>query len=289
MTSDSIPVRRQLVGALLRHHREAAGYTLEDAASAILCDKSKICRIETGQRGVRPGELSELLSEYGVAEPEQHAITSIAQRVRKGWPDEYRDVLADDLLDQVMIEPLAAEILVYDPQIVPAFFQTRGYALAVAAGNLELPADDQREQAVRVATARQGILLQEQPPSITAVIGEAALVHQVGSDDVMYEQLRLLADITGNFPSVALQVLPFAAGAHPGASIGPVSISRLRDAPGIGVIHQTGITASASLAMNSALTSALRRFEMLRAAALTPEESRQFITQIAASRTLSSS
>jgi hypothetical protein len=105
----------------------------------------------------------------------------------------------------------------------------------------------------------------------------------------MHEQLRLLGDITGNFPSVTLQVLPFAAGAHPGIGIGPVSISRLRDAPGIGVIHQAGIMAGASLAMNSALTSALRRFEMLRAAALNPEESRRFITQIAASRTRQSS
>jgi hypothetical protein len=183
----------------------------------------------------------------------------------------------------------AIEILVYDPQMVPVFFQTRGYALAVAAGNPELPADDQREQAAQAASARQGILLEEQPPGLAAVIGEAALVHRVGSDDVMREQLRLLGDISGNFPSVTLQVLPFAVGAHPEASIGPVSILRLRDAPGIGVIHQAGITGSASLAMDTALTSALRRFEMLRAAALTPEESRRFITQIAASRTRQSS
>jgi transcriptional regulator with XRE-family HTH domain len=289
MTSDSIPVRRQLAGALLRHHRKAAGYTLEDAASAILCDKSKVCRIETGQRGVRPGELRELLSEYGVAEPEQHAITSIARHIRKGWWDDYRDVLANDLLDLVMVEPLAAEILIYDPQTVPAFFQTRGYALAAAAGNPELSADTEREQAVRMASARQGILLQDQAPGLTAVIGEAAFVHQVGSDEVMYEQLRLLSDVTGNFPSVTLQVLPFAAGAHPGSSIGPVSILRLCDAPGIGVIHQAGIAGSASLTMASALASALRRFEMLRATALTPEESRQFITQIAADRTRQSS
>jgi transcriptional regulator with XRE-family HTH domain len=285
MTSDSIPVRRRLLGALLRHHREAAGYTLEDAASAIRCDRSKVSRIETGQRGVRSGELRELLTEYGVADPELHAITTIARRVRKGWWDEYRDVLTDDLLDLAMAEALAAEILLYDPQIVPAFFQTRGYALAAAAQNPELPAGDQREQAVRTASARQGILLEEQPPCLAAVIGEAALVHRVGSDEVMHEQLHLLSGISGNFPSVTLQVLPFAAGAHPGASIGPVSIVRLRDAPGIGVIHQAGIAGSASLAMDAALTSALRRFEMLRAAALSPEESQRFITQIAASRT----
>ena len=47
------PVRRRIVGGALRRHRENAGYTLEDAARVLECDRSKISRIETGQRGIR--------------------------------------------------------------------------------------------------------------------------------------------------------------------------------------------------------------------------------------------
>ena len=57
------PVRRRLVGRALRTHRERLGFTLEDAARLLECDRSKISRIETGQRGIRPKELRELLAD----------------------------------------------------------------------------------------------------------------------------------------------------------------------------------------------------------------------------------
>jgi transcriptional regulator with XRE-family HTH domain len=51
------PVQRRLVGAALRRYRERLGYRLEDAARVLECNPSKISRIETGQRGIRPLEL----------------------------------------------------------------------------------------------------------------------------------------------------------------------------------------------------------------------------------------
>ena len=73
-------MRRRLVGGALRRYRENAGYTLEDAARVLECDRSKISRIETGQRGIRPKELRELLAEYGVPDSEQAALVAIASR-----------------------------------------------------------------------------------------------------------------------------------------------------------------------------------------------------------------
>ena len=61
------PVRRRLLGAALRRYRENLGYGLDEAARILECDRSKISRIETGQRGIRAKELRELLAEYGVA------------------------------------------------------------------------------------------------------------------------------------------------------------------------------------------------------------------------------
>jgi transcriptional regulator with XRE-family HTH domain len=49
--------RRLLIGAALRRYREDLGFVLEDAARVLECDRSKISRIETGQRGIRPKEL----------------------------------------------------------------------------------------------------------------------------------------------------------------------------------------------------------------------------------------
>jgi hypothetical protein len=65
-------VRRRLIGAALRRCREDAGYTLDEPARLLDCDRSKVSRIETGVRGIRPKELRELLDDYGVCRGRIH-------------------------------------------------------------------------------------------------------------------------------------------------------------------------------------------------------------------------
>jgi len=68
----------------LRRHRESRGFTLEDAARVLECDRSKISRIETGQRGIRARDLRELAAEYDVGEQERAFLAAIA--TPKGTP-----------------------------------------------------------------------------------------------------------------------------------------------------------------------------------------------------------
>lgn len=58
------------IGAALRRVRVAAGLSIDDAARILDCHRSKISRVETGQRCIRPKELRELLAAYGVDEQE---------------------------------------------------------------------------------------------------------------------------------------------------------------------------------------------------------------------------
>ena len=84
--TDAPPVRRRLVGAALRRFREQAGCTIDDAARLLACDRSKISRIETGQHGIRPGELRDLLAGYGVDGSRYDGLLSIARHARQpGW------------------------------------------------------------------------------------------------------------------------------------------------------------------------------------------------------------
>jgi transcriptional regulator with XRE-family HTH domain len=97
------PVRRRLVGAALRRYRQHQGYDLDDAARILDCDRSKISRIETGQRGIRNRELRELLTEYGLDKPAQEVLAAIAaSRGTSAWrracngqlPDAWLDLMA---------------------------------------------------------------------------------------------------------------------------------------------------------------------------------------------------
>jgi transcriptional regulator with XRE-family HTH domain len=281
------PVRRRLLGAALRRYREALGYGLEDAARILDCDRSKISRIETGQRGIRVKELRELLSEYGVPDQEQAALVAVAHRGRQqGWWQDYPDVLTDVRQDYVILEAAASEILVYEPQQVPDLLQTPGYARAVAAADPALTGDDQRAHAVEVKLTRQQIVVGERPPRLDVVLGESVLHHAVGAPEVMRAQLARLAALAGEGAdadeAITVRVLPFAAGACAAAGSGPMTILRFAQTPALGVVHLATLSGGISLEDQSDVTRYLRAFAQLRGTALTPGASARLLGRLAA-------
>src|SRR5580692_3696117 len=170
------PVRRRVVGGALRRYRENVGYALEDAARVLECDRSKISRIETGQRGIRPKELRELLTEYGVPPSEQLALVSIASRGgQHSWWHPYADTLSDAYLDYVIMESAASEIMTYEAQLIPDLLQTDEYARAIAAAEPGYVTDQQREDAVVAKAVRRQAMLGGRR-RISVVLGEAPCI-----------------------------------------------------------------------------------------------------------------
>jgi transcriptional regulator with XRE-family HTH domain len=288
-------MRRRLLGAALRKYRENLGYGLDEAARILECDRSKISRIETGQRGIRAKELRELLTEYGVPDGEQAALLAIAHRGRQhGWWQDYPDVLSDIGQDYVIMEAAASEILAYESHQVPDLLQTQGYARAVADADPSWAGDEQRLHAVEVKLARQRVVLAERSPRLEFVITEGALHQAVGGLDVMRPQLARLASLAAGAgaagatgapgPSVSLRVLPFEAGAYAAAGCGSMAILRFADTPGLGVIHLAALSGGgAGIGLEAAEDVAryVRAFAQLRAAALAPAASARLLRDMA--------
>jgi transcriptional regulator with XRE-family HTH domain len=285
MTRDLVPVQLRLVGTILRHHREAARWTLEEAAAVLGCDKSKISRIETGHRRAVPREMQELLTAYGVTNRERQAIAALVGTSLAGWWGEYRGLLPDTMVDQAMLESLADDVMIYEPQALPAYLQTRRYAAAVTAADPALQTDEERRLAV-LLTARRAASVRDQPhAAFTVVLSEAALMQQVGGDKAMPGQLDRIVDEAGKLSArVTLQVVPFTAGAHPAIGTGPLSVMRFRDVAGVGAICQGWSASGVSVVRQPELTAAVRRFEALRASALSPDESQQLIREVIGTR-----
>ena len=282
MTGDLAPVQFRLAGALLRHHREAARWTLKEAAAELGCDKSKISRIETGHRRPVPGEMHELLAAYAVTDRERQAIAALTETARAGWWDEYRGLLSAAMVDHAMLESIADDVMVYEPQALPAFLQACRYAEAVTAADPSLQTGEERRLAVLLAAGRAASVRDQRHAAYTVVIGEAVLMQQVGGGEAMLGQLRQLAGEAGELPApVTLQVAPFSAGAHPAIGTGPVSVMRFRDVTGIGAIWSAS---RVSVARQAELTAAVRRFEALRDAALSPGESLELIRKVTGTR-----
>lgn len=278
------PVRRRLLGSALREYREGLGYNLDEAARILECDRSKISRIETGQRGIRAKELRELLTEYGVAAGEQEALLAIAHRGREtGWWLDYRDVLSAEGQDYVIMETAATEILAYEPGRVPDLLQTPQYARALADADLNCTCDEQRAHAVEVTRSRQRIVLGDRDPVLEFIVTEGALRQVVGGPAVMRAQLERLAALSQGRSRVTLRILPFAAGAHAASGPGAMTILRFAQAPGIGIIHLAGLSGGVSLEGRDDLARYRRTFAGLRAAALSPAASAQLLRALAES------
>ena len=262
------PVRRRLIGGALRRYRENMGYALEDAARVLECDRSKISRIETGQRGIRPKELRELLTEYGVPEGEQAALAALARRGRSGgWWDQYASVLPEAFGEYLVMESTAAEIMTYEAQLVPDLLQTADYARAIAEATPGYDSAGQRELAVAAKVARQEAILGG-GTRLSIVMGEAALRQEVGGPEVMAAQIARLAEVVRDVPNVTLQVLPFSAGAHAATGSASLAILRFPDAPSLGVVHLEAMSGGVYLESQVDVANYIRAFALIRAAAL---------------------
>ncbi len=268
-------MRRRLVGGALRRYRENVGYSLEDAARILECDRSKISRIETGQRGIRPKELRELMAEYGVPASEQLALLAIASRGgQHSWWHPYADVWSDAYLDYVIMESAASEIMAYETQLIPDLLQTDDYTRAIAAAEPGYLTDQQREDAVAAkAVRRQVVLGGRSPVRLGVILGEGALHQAVGGLDVLAGQLAHLVKLAGDYPAVTIQVLPFSAGAHAAAGSGSLAILRFPDAPSLGVVYLEALSGGVYLEDQADVARYVRAFALLRAAALSPAES----------------
>jgi len=222
-------VRRMLVGAQLRRLRTEKGITREQAAEAIRASEWKIHRLENGQVAFKERDIIDLLHLYEITDPaEVDEFVALAREASTpGWWQHYGDVLPQWFRSYVDLESAATLIRTYEGQLVPGLLQTEEYMRAVVGDAWLEDAPEEAERRVALRLGRQALLEREDAPRLWAVIDEAALRRPVGGPVVMRAQLERLIQTT-KLPNVTLQVLPFAAGAHP-AMVGAFSILRFAD------------------------------------------------------------
>jgi transcriptional regulator with XRE-family HTH domain len=266
----------------LRRYREGIAYTLEDSARCLGCDKSKISRIETGQRGISVSDLRTLLTDYGVEDPAQSALAAIADpRIARGWWRKYTAILSRERQDYLALETVASQVLIYEAQRVPELLQIPAYAQAFAAAS-PFQADDGTGKAAEAVQARQHAVLDGPGPQICAVIGEAALRQSIGGASVMQTQITSLAEASSSNPRITVRVLPLESGAHPAVTAGSLAILRFPDTPTLGVVHLDGAGGGICLDDSGNLAAYARMFEQLRAFACSAAASARLLHKLSA-------
>ncbi len=285
MADDRRPtVRRRRLAAELRRLRTIAELTLEQAAGKLGdgWSGSKLSRVETARLGISPGDLRQLLDLYGVAESRRGPLLKLARKARsRGWWDAYAGTLPGDYASYIELESEAAALRCFDAITVHGLLQTEDYARAIiGAGLMALAPPAETERRVDVRMTRQRLLSRPTGPlRLWAVVHEAALRCQVGSAAVMQAQCaRLLA--VGRLPTVQIQVLPDAAGAHPGTA-GTFSILEFPDPADPAVAYVETMTGNLFIEKDAEVYRYTLAFDRLCAMALSPGESAAFIARLA--------
>lgn len=273
-------VLRMLLGIQLRRLREDAGITPDRAGYEIRGSRSKISRLEHGRVSFKQRDVADLLTLYGVTDPEQRAgMLSLAEQANtQGWWAKYSDILPDWFEAYLGLEAAASLIRTFELQFVHGLFQTPGYARAVTILGHRAASAEEIDRRVSLRMKRQDLLNSQDAPRVWTVMDEAALRRPVGGPQVMREQLQHLLDVS-ELPHVTVQVVPFRQGGHAGAG-GSFTVLRFpqADLPDVAYIEQ--LTSALYLERRSDVDHYLEVLNRLSVEALTPAGTARFLSQI---------
>jgi transcriptional regulator with XRE-family HTH domain len=272
-------LRRQL-GAELRRLRDRAGRTVAEVATELGWSESKLSRIETAAIGIRDPDLRRLLDHYSVDAKDHTRLVALTQQARqRAWWEVYGDALPDPYETYIGFEAEAVSISTYEAQVVPGLLQTAEYASAVTQADGVFDDREVIEQRVAVRMARQAVLAREQPPQLRAILDEAVLRRPIGGPDIQRRQLLRLVEASEQ-PMITIQVLPFSVGAHRALAGSFIVLEFAADADHA-LVYSEGMTGGVFRNKSVELDSYLTSFESLRAQALSPEDSAEFIASVA--------
>jgi hypothetical protein len=204
--------------------RNRSGRTMLEAADHVARTDSAVSRMETGQVAVSHLVLEKLLDLYDAVPEEREALRILATEARqRGWWHAFGDAMLPGFDVYLGLEAEATTQWIYESAVIPGLFQTEDYTRAMLAAEPSPPSGEELDSRVALREARQRRLITDRGPALRVILHEAVLHHQIGGGETMGRQLRHLHALSSKSP-VTLQILPFAAGAHPAMQVGGFTV-----------------------------------------------------------------
>ncbi|WP_399888095.1 helix-turn-helix domain-containing protein [Streptomyces sp. BBFR51] len=213
----SATARQKRLGVEIRRMRTSAGMSAEFAAGLLGVDRGTISHIESGVRAISPERVRTLACNCDCSDAEYvEALVRMAAAGRRGWWERYRGSLPQGMLDIAELEADSVRMRAAYSMHIPGLLQTSDHAMAVF--RVVIPQLPEHEVALRLAhrVERQNVLDGADATPLVAIVHEAALRMQFGGRDVAKAQLQHVLGKSEQ-DNVTVLVIPFAAGAFPGA------------------------------------------------------------------------
>lgn len=278
MNTDVAPgVVRRLFAFGLKRLRLDAGFSQAQAAKEMRCSQGRVANLEAQRNLPRLEFLEKLLRLYGADAqiPRYTELLDLAEK-RSWWEglSETHDIAGFDVF--LGLEEGASKIEIFQPLLVPGLLQTEPYARAVMGQSQRDRAG--LDRAITLRVKRQEALTREPPLHLWCVLDESALDRMAGTAEVQRDQLDHLVTISEQAPHVQIQVIPRYAGIYPGLS-GPFTILNFPLGEDPGVVYVETHVKAVWFEEPSEIDQHNQKMDHLRAAALSPEQSRALIEQ----------
>ncbi|MCM2412733.1 Scr1 family TA system antitoxin-like transcriptional regulator [Streptomyces sp. RKAG290] len=209
--------RRTRLGAELRKLRERAGMTTTQAADLLGTSSGQLSNIEVARFGVSAERVRVAAHTYSCTDQALiEALVGMTTDRRRGWWEEYREILPPKLLDLAEIEHHGTALHAAHSIHIPGLLQTVDHAREIyrqAVPDLPPPEIEHR---VSYRIKRQEVLYRTGPPPYRAVIHEAALRMRFGGPDIARGQLQHILKMS-ELPHTTIRVIPFEATYYPGS------------------------------------------------------------------------
>jgi len=269
-------VRKRALARRLVELRKACGLKTTDVQRQLGWSATKLNWIEKA-KWVEPitDQVVDLCELYGVEGTDRDALVTLAResRQRGWWWSKYSDVFSSELPG---FEAGASVIRTFETAIIPGLLQVPSYIeLVTRAAGITDPAEVRRHMDARIA--RQQILTRETGPCHLHAVIDENVIARITHPGIRRDQLTHLTEASGH-PNVDIQMLPFTAGVYPAA--GEVFIylsfpgSSERD-----IVYLESAIDDRALEEYAELERYKVKFDKLRAAALSPDETRTYLKQ----------
>ncbi|MFE9635102.1 helix-turn-helix domain-containing protein [Streptomyces sp. NPDC006463] len=250
------------LGRQLKAWRESADMRPADFGAAIQYGEDQVRKVEAGKRIPRP-EYLDRADAVLKAGGKISAMKADLEQVR--YPRKIR-VLAK-------MEATAVEIGTYNNHNIHGLLQTEEYARALFRTWRPAYSPDEMERVVSGRMARHSIFERSPAPALSFVQEEVTLRRPIGGTMVLRRQLEHLLEVI-QLPNIEFQVMPTDREDHAGME-GLIEVLKFGDGSAVG--RAEGAFYGRPVSDPRHLRILELRYGIIRAQALTPRESRDFI------------